>query len=195
MTELVLIRVGVPRGTAATTVWEALTAQPSLAAARGARLYRPTRGFFEPTEWVYAAEIDEPLGPIVLPADTLQLRKFETYPFREDINPYRLTLLGSSMPIQLVTITVLPPKIEEFERWYSAHASILSQAPGATGALRYWQDGEPRRYASVYYYESAEGVERYYQSDTRAAAALDRLRFDPWLVDQHHAYYEDITPV
>ncbi|MFN8535653.1 MAG: hypothetical protein U0556_19110 [Dehalococcoidia bacterium] len=194
MTELVIVRLGVPQGTTADAVWVRLQSQPALQRVIGARLYQPTRGFFEPTEWVYCGDVDRPLGAFDLPADRLPVRKVESYPFRNQVNPFGLELLGSGMPMQLVTITVLDPLIERFEAWYSEHADVLSRAPGATGARRYWQDGSPRRYASLYYYESEEGIERYLPSDVRAQAATSRLVFDPWLVDQHHAYYRDVTP-
>jgi heme-degrading monooxygenase HmoA len=194
MTNLLLLRVGVPRGTTAEAVWDELRRHPALQRVVGARLYQPTRGFFEPTEWIYCGDVDEPVAPPALPADRLPLRKLDLYPFRGEINPFGLDLLGSSMPMQLVTITAVEPMIERFEAWYAEHAAALCRAPGATGARRYWQDGVPRRYASLYYYESDEGVERYYASEARAKAAQSRLVFDPWLVDQHHAYYEDVTP-
>lgn len=191
---LALIRVGVPRGTEIGYIWETVMGQTALKDLQGAKLYRPTRGFYEPTEWVIAGDLPEPLGTLSLPGDTLPLRKAETYPFQNEVNPYNQQLLGSSMPVQLVTITVMPPRIDEFEKWYSEHADFLSRAPGATGARRYWQPGEPRRYASLYYYSSEAGIETYYTSNERAEAAQSRVGFDPWLVDQHHAYYEDITP-
>ena len=191
---LALIRVGVPRGTEIGYVWETVTSQPALRDLQGGKLYRPTRGFYEPTEWVITGDLDEPLGAFSLHGDTLPVRKADSYPFQGEVNPYNMTLLGSSMPMQLVTITVVPPLIDKFEQWYGEHADFLSRAPGATGARRYWQPGEPRRYASLYYYSSEEGIETYFVSKERAEAAQSRVGFDPWLVDQHHAYYEDITP-
>lgn len=194
MTHLLLLRVGVPRGTDAEDVWGELARQSALRTVARARLYQPTRGFFEPTEWIFCGEIAAPLSPLALPADHLPLHKLDLYPFRAEINPFGLDLLGSSMPIQLVTITVVEPMIERFEGWYAEHAELLCRAPGATGARRYWQEGVPRRYATLYYYESEDGIERYLVSEVRARAAESRLPFDPWLVDQHHAYYRDVTP-
>ncbi|MCL6649422.1 MAG: hypothetical protein K6U89_13935 [Chloroflexi bacterium] len=193
-TELVLVRIGVPAGTAAAAVWPLLCAQPALQQLAGARLYQPTRGFFEPTEWLYCGETSVPIGEVSLPPEQLPLRKLERYPFRAEINPSGRPLLGSTLPIQLVTLTVLPPLVERFEAWYAEHAELLCRAPGAVGARRYWQDGLPRRYATLYYYTSEEGVERYLTSEARAQAAASRLPFDPWLVDQHHTYYRDVTP-
>lgn len=194
MSDLALIRVGVPRGTPVEQVWDAMQSQTALSSVSAARLYQPTRGFFEPTEWVYAALTDGPIGEIRLPGETLPLRKFDIYPFRGEVNPYNISLFDSGLPMQLVTITVVPPGIEQFEDWYGEHADVLSRAVGAMGALRYWQEGPPRRYASLYYYESEEGIEKYLVSDVRLKAAESRLPYDPWLVDQHHAYYKDITP-
>ncbi len=194
MPNLVLLRVGVPQGTSAETVWRTLQAQPDLQLVTGARLYRPTRGFFEPTEWLFAGDTEADSRSVDLPGETLPLRKLEIYPFQGEINPYNRQLLGSGMPIQLVTITVVEPYVQRFEDWYGEHADVLSRAVGATGVRRYWLDGTPRRYASLYYYESDEGFDRYFASDVRAAASQSRLPFDPWLVDQHHAYYQDVTP-
>ncbi|MCS6801302.1 MAG: hypothetical protein RMM58_02400 [Chloroflexota bacterium] len=191
---LLLLRVGVPRGTSSEAVWEELQRQPALRRVAGARLYQPFRGVFEPTEWLFCGEVEEEIPPPALPAERLPLRKVEVYPFRAEINPLGRPLLGSPLPIQLVTITVIAPMIDRFEAWYAEHAELLCRAPGAVGARRYWQDGAPRRYATLYYYESEDGIERYYASEVRAAAAESRLPFDPWLVDQYHTYYRDITP-
>lgn len=194
MADLALIRVGVPRDTPIDWVWETLTTQRGLRNVQAARLYQPTRGFFEPTEWVYAALVDEEIGELQLPGEQLPLRKLERYPYRNEVNPYQILLFNSGRPMQLVTITVVPPGIEKFEEWYGEHAEVLSRAVGAMGALRFWQEGPPRRYASLYYYESEDGIEKYLVSDVRLKAAESRLPYDPWLVDQHHAYYRDITP-